>query len=197
MLSNDGVRQEAALRSAVLAGDAAAWRTLYDGAYGPLWAYVSWRCAGLSDLAEDVTQETWLVAVRRIRDFDPHRSRFVAWLRGIAAHVLANQLRTRRRRPEQALADRDVPADADQDAQDAQRREQAERIAQSLAALPERAEAVLRAKYLDGMSVAQIAAEWAETPKAVESLLTRARQAFRSEYEKLAADDVAIQERKP
>jgi RNA polymerase sigma-70 factor, ECF subfamily len=61
--------------------------------------------------------------------------------------------------------------------------ERAERVARALAALPERYEAVLQAKYLDEKSVAQIAAAWAETPKAVESLLTRARQAFRQMYQ--------------
>src|SRR5207302_958206 len=63
-----------------------------------------------------------------------------------------------------------------------EQREQAERIARALADLPERYEAVLRAKYLDGRSVAEIAAAWDETPKAVESLLTRAREAFREAY---------------
>ena len=46
--------------------------------------------------------------------------------------------------------------------------------------------AVLRAKYLDGRSMAEIAAAWGETPKAVESLLTRARQAFREAYQGVA-----------
>ncbi len=138
MLSNEVVRHEAALRDAVLAGDAAAWRTLYDCAYAELWAYVSWRCAGMRDVAEDVTQETWLVAVRRIRDFEPRKGRFLAWLRGIAVLVLANQLRMRRRRPEQPLADCDIPAQA------APPSEPAEQIALALAALPERSEAVLR-----------------------------------------------------
>jgi DNA-directed RNA polymerase specialized sigma24 family protein len=35
---------------------------------------------------------------------------------------------------------------------------------------------------LDGQSVAEIAATWNETEKAVESLLTRARAAFREAY---------------
>jgi len=42
----------------------------------------------------------------------------------------------------------------------------------------------LRAKYLDGLSMAEIAAIWNESPKAIESLLSRARQAFREFYEK-------------
>jgi RNA polymerase sigma-70 factor, ECF subfamily len=186
------VQAEEALRAGVLAGDAAAWRTLYDGAYAELWTYAVWRSAGLRDLAEEVTQETWLVAVRRIGDFDPKRARFVSWLRGIAAHVLANRLRTRRRHPEQSLSESAEPAHDDGD-----RRDEAELIARALAELPERSEAVLRAKYLDLMSVEAIAGEWDETPKAIESLLTRARQAFRVAYEKLSGNDVAFNEQQP
>jgi RNA polymerase sigma-70 factor, ECF subfamily len=191
MLPCERVRQEEALRGAVLAGDQAAWRTLYDGAYAELWAYVAWRCAGLGDLAEEITQETWLVAVRRIGDFEPRQGRFQGWLRGIAAHVLHNHFRTRRRRPEQALSG-DEPAQDDQE-----RRDQAELIARALAELPERCEAVLRAKYFDLMSVEQIAAEADQSPKAIESLLTRARQAFRTAYEKLAGSDAIMEEPKP
>ncbi len=61
---------------------------------------------------------------------------------------------------------------------------QCDRIAATLGAIAERQEAVLRAKYLDGLSVAEIAAQWNETPKAIESLLNRARQAFRELFEK-------------
>ena len=42
---------------------------------------------------------------------------------------------------------------------------------------------MLRAKYLDGRPVDAIAADAGASPKAVESLLTRARQAFRQAYE--------------
>jgi RNA polymerase sigma-70 factor (ECF subfamily) len=59
----------------------------------------------------------------------------------------------------------------------------AERVAAALAAIPDRYEAVLQAKYLDGQSVEEISLARGESPKAVESLLTRARQAFREAYE--------------
>jgi RNA polymerase sigma-70 factor (ECF subfamily) len=182
---------EAALRDAVLAGDQAAWRRLYDGAFARLWAYVVWRCAGDRHVAEEITQETWLVAVRRIRDFEPGQSPFQAWLRGIAAKVLQNHFRTLRRRPElvQALPETAVTSGEEQHAQ-------AELIARSLAELPESHEGVLRAKYLDLLSVEEIAAEWRQSPKAIESLLSRARQGFRAAYEKLAEDWLISKESK-
>ncbi len=167
---------EHGLHRAVLAGDERAWQALYDASFARLDAYVLWRCAGLRDVADDVVQETWLTAVRRIRDFDPGRGRFLAWLRGIAANVLRGHFR--RRGPSRPVGD-DHPAPADHEAE---RREQAGQIADALTRLPQRYEAVLRAKYLDGLAVDAIAAEWQETSKAVESLLTRARQAFRTAY---------------
>jgi RNA polymerase sigma-70 factor (ECF subfamily) len=179
----NGVWREARLREAVLAGDEGAWRAWYDEAYAPLEAYVLWRCARLRDLADDVLQETWLVAVRSIRRFRPEAGNFLAWLRGIAANVVRNQLRVRKRH-EFREARINPP-----EATPAESGEGAERIARALDALPERAEAVLRAKYLEGLSVAAIADAWGETPKAVESLLSRARAAFREVYLTLETND--------
>lgn len=154
MLPPERIRHEERLRGAVLAGDQAAWRALYDGAFAELWNYVLWRCAGLQTIAEDIVQETWLVAVRRIGDFDPTEGPFLAWLRGIAANQLRNHFRAVRRHPEMQSHFAEPSHD------DRERREQAELIAAALDQLPERFEAALRAKYLDLMSVDQIASEW-------------------------------------
>ena len=187
MGSNDRVWRERGLHAAVLAGDERAWRTWYDESYAPLEAYVLWRCGGLRDLADDVVQETWLTAVRRIRRFDPTRAPFLAWLRGIAVHLLHNQWRRRQR----TSAVRPLPESAAA-AEDVQKRDRAEAIAHALADLPERYEAVLRAKYLDQKSVREIAEELDQTEKAIESLLTRARQAFREAFGKPDEPDVSI-----
>jgi RNA polymerase sigma-70 factor (ECF subfamily) len=182
MNPGDRVWRERGLRSAVLAGDERAWQTWYDESYAGLAAYVAWRCAWLRDLADDIVQETWLIAVRRIRSFDPERGSFADWLRGIAANLVRNHFRKGQRpsRPLQSLnghvAAREPAADPREE------RELSERIARALACLPDRYEAVLRAKYLDQQSVIEIAAAWEETPKAIESLLSRARQAFREIY---------------
>ena len=179
MTSDERVWRERGLRDAVLAGDETAWKTLYQESFAGLYAYVLWRCAGLRDAADEVVQETWLTAVRRIGRFDPARGGFAGWLCGIAANVLRNHFRRERvRRSSGAYA---IPRQDSGRLRDPARQD-SERVARALAALPERYEAVLRAKYLDGRSVADIAAAGGESPKAVESLLTRARQAFRDAY---------------
>jgi RNA polymerase sigma-70 factor (ECF subfamily) len=169
----DRVWRERALRDAVAGGDAAAWRAWYEAEYVPLEGYVLWRCGSARDLADDVLQETWLTAVKAIRRFDPQAGTFHQWLCGIAGNMVRNQLRGRRRR---AKRQEPMPADVGEVASGD------ERVAEALATLPERRERVLRMKYLDRMSVAEIAAAWGESEKAIESLLARARAAFREAY---------------
>ena len=173
MQAGDRVERERELRRAVLAGEEFAWRTLYDGAFAGLYAYVLWRCAGLRDRTDEVLQETWLTAVRRMRAFDPAAGGFAAWLRGIAGNVLRNHFRREKHRMKPLESEPLVVEES---------RDQAERIAEALASLPEHYEAVLRLKYLESHSVADIAAERGESPKAIESLLSRAREAFRQAY---------------
>jgi RNA polymerase sigma-70 factor (ECF subfamily) len=187
MDSSDRVWRERGLWRAVLAGDERAWEALYAEAFDPLHAYVHWRCAGLRDLVDDVVQETWLTAVRRIRAFEPERGSFAGWLRGIAANIVRNQLCRHECRNGRLHAQ---PLTADVATQvDTAKREQAQQVTRALAALPEHYEAVLRAKYLDLQSVADIAAGRGETVKVIESLLTRARQAFRDAYLKMESTD--------
>ena len=179
MPAEERVERDRRLRRAVLAGDEHAWRAWYEEHFAAVRAYVLWRCGGLHDRADEVTQETWLTAVRRVRRFDPAAGWFHGWLCGIAANVLRNHLRSHRRRgarqqPLTGEVGLEDPAVAD--------RERARRVAAALAELPARYEAALRMKYLDRMSVAEIAAASGETEKAVESLLTRARAAFREAY---------------
>jgi RNA polymerase sigma-70 factor, ECF subfamily len=176
MPESDRVWREDALGAAVLAGHEGAWQVLYDATFAGSYAHVCWRCAGLRDLADEMMQECWLTAVRRVRYFDPKRASFAAWMRGIAGNVIRNHLRGRRRAtPHQPLDGQEVARVPDE-------RGTQERIASALALLSERHEAVLRAKYLEMQSVADIAAQRQESAKAIESLLTRAREAFREAY---------------
>ena len=170
-------RTETDLRRAVLSGDRRAWQSLYDASFDGLFAYVQWRCGGITSWTEDIVQETWLVAVRRIADFRPEQARFLTWLRGIASHLLRNHFRNSRRLPESLDSIQEQPSFV------VRPDHAAERIAAALASLPQHYEAVLRAKYLDRRSMDDIAKEGRTTAKAVESLLSRARAALREAYE--------------
>ncbi len=179
-MSDAGRQQrEEALRRAVLAGDEMAWRTWYDETFDSVRRFVAWRLRGRPDGCDEVLQETWLVTVKRIREFDPQRANFVDWVRGIALNVLKNHARKCQTKPATPLME-DVPYREDSGALDVVAR--SERIVEIMRFLPGRYAAVLREKYLEQRSVADIAASWNETTKTIESLLTRARQSFREAF---------------
>jgi RNA polymerase sigma-70 factor (ECF subfamily) len=180
MDTQDRISHEDMLRRAVLGGDELAWRQLYDAAFDRLHDYVAWRLGGSRDQADEVVQETWLLAIRKMRGFDPRKGSFIAWMRGLAVNVLRHHLRTRQRirKREQSHEGNGSRSPRTEEI------ERAERIAAALDAMPDLDEQVLRAKYLEGLSVGEIAAQWNETPKAIESRLTRARDKFRNIYER-------------
>ncbi len=174
------VRRECACRAAVLAGEEAAWHVWYDEAYEPLRAFVFWRLGRQSAGVEEVVQETWLIAVRRIKDFNPRHGTFLDWLRGIAGNVMRNRLRERPTAslPLESVVDgMMLNSQSQNDVAD-----RSERVAAALSALPEQYAAVLTAKYFEQRSVSEIAQAWNQTVKATESLLTRARSAFREAF---------------
>ncbi len=176
--------QEHALREAVLAGSEAAWQALYQAHFDPLYAFVFYRAGKDRHRADEVVQETWLVAVRRIADFDPARSPFESWLKGIAANLLKNHRRRwQRDRRTQSLDGE--PASSPPGGQT----ENGEMLALALTALPQRYQAVLRAKYEERLSVNEIGRRLGNTAKAVESLLSRARTALRQAYDDLQTDE--------
>ncbi|MDB5389595.1 MAG: hypothetical protein JWM11_5241 [Planctomycetaceae bacterium] len=176
---SDAVRchREQALRRAVLAGDETAWRSWYDETFEAVRRFVLCRVRSYPDRCDEVLQETWLVAVKRIRDFDPRRGAFVDWVRGIAANVLKNHFRKWHASHTKPLTE-DVAQPGGGPSGDSR----SERITEVLQFLPNRYAAVLREKYLEQRSVAEIALAWNETTKTVESLLTRAREAFREAF---------------
>lgn len=175
------VSRELGWRAAVLAGDETAWRAGYDAAYEPLRAFVFWRVGRQPAGMDEVVQETWLIAVRRIRDFDPRRGSFLDWLRGIAGNVIRNHLRRLRANPVDMTHVADVAAGAHA-APQVEAADRSDRVAAALSALPENYAAVLQAKYLEQRSVGEIANAWNQSAKAIESLLTRARLAFREQF---------------
>lgn len=189
MSASERIWRESGLRSAVLAGDQRAWQTLYEESYDRLAAFVAWRCAGLRQDRDEILQEIWLTAVRRIRAFDPERGCFAGWLRGIAANLLRNHFRRSAKLSGsiQPLRNGQCSPVPSPDAA-LESREQALQMARALAELPEHYEAVLCAKYVEQQSVIQIAEAWQQTPKAIESLLTRARQALREAYQRMEPD---------
>jgi RNA polymerase sigma-70 factor, ECF subfamily len=193
-----------AWRARALAGEAAAVRRLTDAALGPLYAFCLYRVGRDRHLCEEVVQETVLRAVLDLESYEPARSggNIFPWLSGLARNEVRRALaRQRRECPGQGPAsletlwDRidgellEVYARLESDPFDDEllrRDETRQMVNATMGQLPPHYREALEAKYLHGRSVRDIAAAAGTTEKAIESLLSRAREAFRATFIALA-----------
>jgi RNA polymerase sigma-70 factor, ECF subfamily len=149
-------------------------------------------------LAEEMAQEAIVKGLTNLGAFRGEAS-LLTWLSSICRNEIAM---LKRRQPElevlhpvvedqpNARAVLELLADETQMPEVLARREQTISLVQSvLDCLPTPYGDLLEWKYIDGLSVAEIALRLGRTTKATESLLTRARDAFRS-----AVDDLFVEE---
>jgi RNA polymerase sigma-70 factor (ECF subfamily) len=174
------------------ARDERAFAEFFD-TYAPRLYRFALRRAGSEDLAEEITQTTLIAAVQKLKTWRGEASLFT-WLCTISRRQLVDHWRRTRREPELRPLDDDPDVRAaleslaaggdgsDAASQALDRERLAERVQITLDYLPDRYGDVLEWKYLQGLSVNDIAERLASTPKAVESMLTRARQAFREGF---------------
>lgn len=148
----------------------------YDDALPHVYGYFLRRCRYDRSLAEDLTQDAFLAAVREVQR-GTRVDNPMPWMYGIARHTLANWQRsgkvlTSALPPD--LPGGSDPADGTVD-----------RVATDalLATLHPDQRRAVSLRYLDDLPVAAVAARMGRSEHAVESLLGRARRALRRTFE--------------
>jgi len=161
-------------------GDAGAVARLYDLYADRIYRYVLAR-TGDPHAAEDLTADVFLRVVQHVQRFKLDATRpassVSAWLYRIAANLVADYHRVRRRRPVVSIEMEEEASfafDAADPCQQAERREALERLSGALEKLTEDQRLVVIGKYGEGMSNAQAAAWLGKTEGAVEALQHRA-----------------------
>lgn len=160
-------------------GSEQAWQQLFERHFDAVYRFCVALTGARHDLAEELTQQVFVTAARRINRFDPGRAAFRAWLIGIARnrHMAIRTGEQRRKRHEESSAkwhsEAVTPGDPDL------------RVHEALARLPSHYRIVLEAKYLRGLSMNEIAIDSSASVEAIESLLRRARAGFAREYEQI------------
>jgi RNA polymerase sigma-70 factor, ECF subfamily len=175
-----GISEDRSDIAAVFA-DEEAFRTWYERSLPRVYAYLFHRCGRNPELAEDLTQQAFVEAVRGRPRFRG-RSDANTWVIGIARHKLVDHFRRLERdaRREAELAARElsrpVPAASSPSAE-------GDGIDDALAVLPALQRAVLVLHYMDQLSVREVAKSIGKSEAATASLLARGRDAFRKAYQ--------------
>jgi RNA polymerase sigma-70 factor, ECF subfamily len=155
-----------------------AFRAWYDRTLPRVYAFVAAHAGGDRDLAEEITQQTYVEAVRNHTRFDG-RSDVVTWLCAIARHRLADHFRSLDREERRRLRVVVRELQLDRDAAIWQVADSRESINAALRSLPALQRAALLFMYVDGLTMREIGAELGRSESAVESLLARARANIR------------------
>jgi len=180
----------------MLARDEDAFNRFFDTFFARLFRFALRRVHD-ENIAEEIVQTTLVIAVRKLQTWRGEAALFT-WLCSICRRELSAYWRRTSRTPELHAIDDDpdiqrqleaLAADIDGPERILERRELAERVQIALDYLPGRYGDVLEWKYIHGLAVAEIAAKLDSTPKAVESMLSRARDAFRDAFATLHGNE--------
>jgi RNA polymerase sigma-70 factor (ECF subfamily) len=195
--------EERQLVERLLAGDERAFSTFFNDYFPRIYRFALPRVNRDADLAKDVVQGTLIKAVRGLKGFRGDSALFT-WLCQICRREIVDQLRKQRRRSDQVVLIDDSPEiravlesiEAPSSTEPMSRQDAAElqRIVHAvLDRLPSRYGEALELKYIEGRSVEEIGDRLGIGHTAAQSLLARARVAFRDGMEAVfgaAAGDV-------
>jgi RNA polymerase sigma-70 factor (ECF subfamily) len=176
------IDDQSSLITALKGRDNSAWSAAVDRHLHEVYGFVFHLVGGDRTVAEDLNQETWLEAVNGIDRCNAAQGSFRNWLFGIARKRVALHYRRRALAGNPASLNGQIEAAVELGNRSVLPEdvlEQIERLTAVRAAmlrLPDDRRQALVWKYVEGLSVKTIAVRTGRTAKAVESLLSRARE---------------------
>ncbi len=168
--------------------DDAGFESWYRRTLPRVYSYLVSRGGGDVALAEELTQQTFIAAIDQRSRYDG-RSDTITWLCGIARHKLADHFRAIERDERRQMRMEVRQIEFSQGPRADLGPEDRTVIAEILRSLPASQRAVLVFVALDDLPVAEAARLLGKSRGATESLLFRAREAFRRAYVAESPDD--------
>jgi RNA polymerase sigma-70 factor, ECF subfamily len=186
-----------ALVSRMRSGDQRAFDEFFKLSAPRLIAFIARRTALDPATLEDIVQSALIKAVRHLASYRGEAALFT-WLTEICRNELADEHRRANRRPAHLSLDEPAAAhrwggmlrapDVHEPVSLLQAAAERAEIMKALDGLPANYALVLEAKYGDGLSVETIARQLGLTEIAVQSMLARARKAFRRRWQRRRHD---------
>ena len=165
-------------------GHPEALRSLYDLHFESIYR-TAYRYTRSSQDAEDVLQETFVKAIKNIKNFDFERNTsFAAWMGRICVNSALDYLRKRRTRKAWETVSltasvQDPPSAGRSPEETTLLQQMAGHIDQALRFLPPRQKLAFQMKYIEDLKVDEIARELCCSPNSIKKYLARALAALR------------------
>jgi RNA polymerase sigma-70 factor (ECF subfamily) len=197
----DTASSETRLVKRMLAGDQEAFEAFFADHFPSLFRFALVRAGNDSFIADEVVQSTFCKAFDNLDRFRGEAS-LLTWLCRICRNELISYYRRSRRRPQLVELAEERPeirsalellSEAEPVSPETRLRQKevARWVQVTLDSLPARYGRALEWKYIHGLSVREIGERLDLSTKAAESLLTRARQAFRQGFKTFTSGDLA------
>ena len=183
-------KEDLELASRLVKGDERAFDFFVDEYYPRLYRFAYPRVGRDPEVVQDLIQNTFSNVIRKIGTYRGEAALFT-WLCTFCRYEIAAYWKKKKRAPEIELTDDSASASSaletlgvvsEETVGRFEREELARMVWAVLDHLPIRYGNALQWKYIHGLSVREIALRLEVSSKAVESLLTRARQAFRDGF---------------
>jgi RNA polymerase sigma-70 factor (ECF subfamily) len=129
---------------------------LIERHHGPLQGFLYRLTGGDRALAEDLTQDTFLRALRSIRQYRPAQ-RFKPWLYAIAVNVARDHFKRADTRRTESVSDDEWEAVIDPAEDEAFSVDESQRIAAAVGGLPPHQREAVSLRYYQDLSLAEIA----------------------------------------
>lgn len=192
--------QDLQLARRLAKGDGPEFTRFFDEYYPRLFRFALMRLGGDTDAADEMAQRTLCRALRKLHGYRGEASLFT-WLCQICRHEIHDHAEFRARQAKRFVSMQDdptlraalesLPASEDDDpVRVASNLDAANLVKLVLDHLPARYGDALEWKYVEGLEVKEIARRLDVTPLAAESLLGRARRAFRSAWQGLTGESL-------
>ncbi|MGA8205199.1 MAG: sigma-70 family RNA polymerase sigma factor [Woeseiaceae bacterium] len=183
----------------LLEGDEAAFRIFFTDNFARLFRFAVYRLNGDEALAEDVVQRSLCKAVDKLDTYRGEAALY-AWLCTFCRHEIGAALRQMKRSPVDLVEDlpevrgtlESLLETTSLPEHDAVRSELARLINVTMDSLPVHYADALEWKYIDGLTVAEIAERQGRGRKAAESMLNRARESFRESFATLTGATLGL-----
>lgn len=188
------LHEDRALAKRVAKGDSQAFEEFFREYFPRLFRFTMTRVNGDVDLAEEIVQRTMCRVVGKMGTFRGEALLFT-WLCQICRSEMSSVFRQRGLHESRTVPIEDHPAiraalesisvDSDTPEKEHNKEELARFVRLTLDYLPDKYATALEMKYIRGCSVEEIGEHLAISPKAAESVLTRARTAFKEGFRSL------------